>query len=169
MKKIFAYIFGIVGWLIGLIIGIIITLLYGKFQDPDYIDITYFLTELIIPAIISVFASNFLFQYFIDDKDISYKIHKTIINIILIIIFSFILYNSLLNKKYSNIVYVLTGYICSIYFILSKKNEEDNNIYKNVEPENPDVETWQLVKEKMNEKNNLESMEENAPEKDREL
>lgn len=169
MKKIFAYIFAIVGWFVGLIIGIIIALFYGKFQDPDYIDISYFLTELIIPAIISVFTSNFLFQCFIDNKDTSYNFHKTIINIILIIIFSFVLYNSLLNKTYSNIVYVLAGYICSIYFILRKANEEDNNTYKNVEPEIPDIETWQLVKEKMNENNNLKNLEENAPEKDREL
>jgi len=72
---------------------------------------------------------------------------------------------------FETIITFIGGIILIVYFnILIKKNKEDKNIYKNVEPEIPDIETIKEVNDYIeNKKHDLDSLEENAPEKDREL
>lgn len=116
IKCVFAYILGIIGWLIGVIIGVVYSILYGGYQDTQTIDISVILMENIIPALISVNLSNYIFNKIFPET--SYKnINVIIFYIILFLNYGIVLYKNLYIHNYSSIIYVLTGIITLIYFI----------------------------------------------------
>lgn len=125
MKKLLAYVFAIIGWLIGVIIGVVWALLYGGYRETNIIDLPTLLMENILPAIVSVYLSNHFFQNFFPKNDTTFEFHKKVVNILLIINYSFILYESLIYSNYSNIIYVITGLIYSGYNIVNNKRIED--------------------------------------------
>lgn len=68
-------------------------------------------------------------------------------------IIAFILSLQLLSKK---------NYSTNMSEVLNVQKNYINSKFQTIEP---DIETWQSVKERVNENNNLESLEENAPNK----
>lgn len=121
MKKILAYISAIAGWFIGVIVGVTWAFLYGGYTDTNVIDLPTLIMENILPAIVGVYLSNYFFSKVFPKEDSTITFHKKIINILLIINYSFIFYEAILNNNYSNIIYVITGFIYSSYNIIDCK------------------------------------------------
>lgn len=123
MKKFLAYLSAIAGWFIGIIIGVIWAFLYGGYADTNVIDFPTLIMENILPAIVSVYLSNYFFTKCFPKGDTTFDFHKKVINILLIINYSFIFYEAILYSNYSNIIYVITGTIYSGYNIVNNKKE----------------------------------------------
>ncbi|MBE6156959.1 MAG: hypothetical protein E7161_04385 [Firmicutes bacterium] len=125
MRKVLAYFIAIIGWLGGIFLGTIWALLYGGYQQNNVIDLPTLIMENILPAIVSVYLSNYLFEKIYPTNDINFDLHKKIINILLIINYSFILCETIYFKNYSNIIYVITGIIYSGYNIINNQRIEN--------------------------------------------
>lgn len=127
IRCILAYILGIIGWLFGLIFGTIYVLLYGGYQNTNIIDIPTILMENIVPALISVNLSNYLFTKIFPES--SYKtINCMIFYIILFINYGIILYDSIYLHNYINLLYVATGIVTLIYFINKLLNSNKDTL-----------------------------------------
>ena len=120
-----AYVLGLIGWFAGVVIGVIWNLLYGLYQETDFIDITVVLAENILPAIISVYLADYIFTKIFPDV-VTKKINTIIFYVILFLNYGYILCSTFLTANYTNIIYVLTGVIYLIILIskLLKENEE---------------------------------------------
>lgn len=117
-KTICAFLLAILGWVGGVAIGVVWAYLEngGEAIQGNYIDIEALIIQEILPALVSVFLSNWILRRLLPDSE-NRKNYILIFNIATIFAYGGVFFADLSLSKYGNLLYSIIGVILAGYHI----------------------------------------------------